>query len=55
MILLRVQLKLKHLLSHQVMPDLMKLWICLLVRIYMVSQDIVIKERSKALLSLLHK
>ena len=55
MILLSVQLKLKHLLSHQVMPDLMKLWICLLVRIYMVSQDIVIKERSKALLSLLHK
>ena len=31
------------------MPDLMNLWICLVVRICIVSQDIVIREESKVL------
>ena len=46
-ILLRGELELKHLLSHQVMPDLTNL--CLVVRICIVSQDIVIREESKVL------
>ena len=48
-ILLREELELKHLLSHQVITDLMNLWICLVVRICIVSQDIVIREESKVL------